>query len=602
MKSPKFRLRKQDLESVITTSNIKTTWKGTVRDAMKRQFIEDPVEFLDINLSISSVASNLTTLVVDGEYVPHVPTRILSEKSKGLCRQIVVPHPYDCLVLQCLSNNLYPFLKKNAPHNSAYYQPDRGFNSKIANKTGYSGLQAWLNFQKAILEFSKTRPIVVVSDIANYYDTINYHSLRNVLANYIPDQKESVLDLTLHILGYMLWQPDYMPRIEVGLPQVDLDAPRLLAHTFLYELDRFLATTKNIDYARFMDDIDIGVDSIEQAKVILRDIDLTLHSRHVRLNAGKTRILVGDEIPAHFKIRENLLLKVLTEWAEANPTEIARTRRLLGYLLRRWERTGTFDFGNGEKILKRLLNYAADYGLEIGKSTIQRFLRMRPSVREEVFRYVSRIGGGEKYLGDLTDYIGSGLVVDDASALLFAYAVVEMRIPKKAKARKILAKTALELCKNSRAGAWIYAGLWILSKFGTERQIWDAICATYRVWQPDYRLGRVVGGLESVLVKQNENLRELIRSSRNLGAAEVIEFFDAIRLDPKKANAIWSYIAAINPSYPLRITHAKWIVVLSVLRSSVVPLTQRQKLRNIHWSALSDHHYAVKVRAVTALT
>ena len=37
MKSPKFRLRKDDLSTVVTAPNIKSVWKNTVREAMKHQ-------------------------------------------------------------------------------------------------------------------------------------------------------------------------------------------------------------------------------------------------------------------------------------------------------------------------------------------------------------------------------------------------------------------------------------------------------------------------------------------------------------------------------------------------------------------------------------
>ena len=46
--------------------------------------------------------------------------------------------------------------------------------------------------------------------------------------------------MLIFVLSDLLWQPDYSPRIEVGLPQMNLDAPRLLAHCFLYELDSLL--------------------------------------------------------------------------------------------------------------------------------------------------------------------------------------------------------------------------------------------------------------------------------------------------------------------------------------------------------------------------
>ena len=125
----------------------------------------------------------------------------------------------------------------------------------------------------------------MVTDIANYYDFISYEHLRNILAD-LSLAKEHALDLLIYSLSCMLWQPDYMPRVPVGLPQMNLDAPRLLAHCFLFEIDKFLDSVSAADFARFMDDIDIGVDSISEARDILKNLDLALQTRQVRLNSG----------------------------------------------------------------------------------------------------------------------------------------------------------------------------------------------------------------------------------------------------------------------------------------------------------------------------
>ena len=90
-------------------------------------------------------------------------------------------------------------------------------------------------------------------------------------------------------------QPDYSPRVEIGLPQINLDAPRLLAHCFLYELDAFLDNHSDRDFVRYMDDIDVGVDSVVEARKTLQSIDLVLQTKQVRLNSGKTKILTQAE-------------------------------------------------------------------------------------------------------------------------------------------------------------------------------------------------------------------------------------------------------------------------------------------------------------------
>src|SRR5262249_12724627 len=130
--------------------------------------------------------------------------------------------------------------------------------------------------------------------------------------------REHALDLLLYTLTSMLWQPDYMPRVPVGLPQCNLDAPRLLAHCFLFEIDRLFVSKSHVEYARYMDDMDIGVDSIKEAKEVLRDLDLSLQTRQVRLNSGKTKILGEAEARSHFKIRENAIVDALADRMNAS--------------------------------------------------------------------------------------------------------------------------------------------------------------------------------------------------------------------------------------------------------------------------------------------
>ncbi len=119
--------------------------------------------------------------------------------------------------------------------------------------------------------------------------------------------------MLIHVLSSLLWQPDYMPHVEIGLPQMNLDAPRLLAHCFLYELDKFLASDSNRDFVRFMDDIDVGVDRISEAKQVLKSMDLVLQTKQIRLNSGKTLILRKDAAAKHFRIVQNARLNTLTD-------------------------------------------------------------------------------------------------------------------------------------------------------------------------------------------------------------------------------------------------------------------------------------------------
>jgi hypothetical protein len=238
---------------------------------------------------------------------------------------------------------------------------------------------AWLAFQQTIFG----SPIPKNSDIANYYDFISYEHLRNILAS-LSVVKEHALDLLIYTLSSMLWQPDYMPRVPIGLPQMNLDAPRLLAHCFLFEIDEFLESFPNADYARFMDDIDIGINSLSEAREVIKNLDLALQTRQLRLNSGKTRILTEMEARKHFKIRENAWIGILADRIhsrKANKAALFNERRKIELSIRAGLRRDTFSSGSGDKILKRLVNLARETSAHITDDHFFHILANWPTLR-----------------------------------------------------------------------------------------------------------------------------------------------------------------------------------------------------------------------------
>jgi hypothetical protein len=50
--------------------------------------------------------------------------------------------------------------------------------------------------------------------------------------------RKGVMDLLFYMLEAFVWRPEYIPLSGVGLPQINFDAPRLLAHCYLFPADR----------------------------------------------------------------------------------------------------------------------------------------------------------------------------------------------------------------------------------------------------------------------------------------------------------------------------------------------------------------------------
>jgi len=152
---------------------------------MRRQPIPDSLEHLDFHVRLDAICTTIEAEVLTGAYIPNSPIRFLSEKSKGLCRQLVIPSVKDALILQTLSDALWSEIRTKAPTKKSFYAPSDHQFSKIikGHANEYGSVNAWLAFQESIFGFAKSKKFIVVTDIANYYDSISYDHLRNILAD-----------------------------------------------------------------------------------------------------------------------------------------------------------------------------------------------------------------------------------------------------------------------------------------------------------------------------------------------------------------------------------------------------------------------------------
>lgn len=158
MKSPRFDTRAAPLRRIFSRQNLENIWRTKVRVAMRDQFLNDGIEHFDFHVSRRLECQKLSRLILCGDYIPERAQRILVEKSKGLCRQLVIPSVRDALVLQCLSDALYQEIRNRAPTRRAFYEPkDHTFSTQ---RSSYGTFASWLNFQKELFNFSQNRPFI----------------------------------------------------------------------------------------------------------------------------------------------------------------------------------------------------------------------------------------------------------------------------------------------------------------------------------------------------------------------------------------------------------------------------------------------------------
>jgi hypothetical protein len=398
------------------------------------------------------------------------------------------------------------------------------------------------------------------------------------------------------VLSELNWQPDYMPRVGVGLPQIDLDAPRLLAHCFLYELDKIMSRRTDVDYVRFMDDIDIGVDSIPAAKRVLRDIDLTLHSRQVRLNAGKTAILSHTDALKHFKIAENEQIDAIEAGAKEaikNNKALAEFQSGINSVITDWFDNGVFDTGNGDKILKRLFNLAIRFKATVSQRIMTDCLFRRPSVRDAVYRYMCYTSPNMDALHCILDYLESDHAIDDASYIDFANYVVDStcQFDQNAVFRINSMLDGLTLLKTENM---LYVVLKVLSKIGDAPRIEKVVDATYEYWKTDVFNGRLIGSFWPIVfgTSYENKYANIINRSRNIGAIDVFAYLSQTADNRNRFMSVRSIIKARNDSFPNKISHSKFVVLHSVLHGHAVSDPEKLELRQVHRVATKDPYYA----------
>lgn len=431
-----------------------------------------------------------------------------------------------------------------------------------------------------------------MTDVANYYDFIIHSFLRSILSDY-GLEKEHALDLLLFILDATLWRPDYMPNIGIGLPQMDFDAPRLLAHTHLFEVDALFANDASVDYARYMDDIDFGVDSIAKAKTVLRDLDLALQTRNLRLNSGKTKILTAEQAFEHFCIRENAAVDKLPEriagrtfllyWEEFY-------RKFVPWVLHRGLRRGAFEAGNGSKIVKRLLTKIGALQAGIPDGVFRALLYEHPGLRPNLFRAWSAGPISPSQIDILSGFLQSGQAVDDLVFVSSVMALVNSTFLSPLSNKHFV---FLRFALGDGSPAQTYALMMLTARFETSSLLLWEIKDKREIWSKNIFLGRLVAGFSPLFRHTAEwsEFHDLIVRWSGPEVLSVLDFHEEIASKSVSFKKVRAFLEAANPSLGVGVSFAKVMMILSAIDNSSLKKSDRAKLVAKVPSMMRDYHY-----------
>ena len=384
--------RSKELNKLFTKKRMVVLWRKLVKDQMRSLDIKDLHDYYDFNFAIESKVDTIIEKVLSGLYRAEAPLVYKMEKKYGVCRHLMIPSPSDALVFQVLTDELNDALINAQPSKGAFYSRDRHFLSLPHEKkeaASYPWYILWPKFQEKVWNFSKSYKFIVTTDLANYFDNIGLRELRHVVSS-LAKTKEVYLDLMFSLIEDLSWRPDYLPTSNKGLPTINIEAPRLLSHSLLFEVDDVLKDRTSDNFVRWMDDINFGVDKEIDANVILGEINDVLKSRGLALNLAKTAILSPKEAQFHFMFKENVRLTKVQKRAESLKTEKAKHNLAIKTNKEFKIHLRTCKARNKDKVTKRYLTILGKLEVPVAINLSVDLFVQNPGMRMSVLTYISK--------------------------------------------------------------------------------------------------------------------------------------------------------------------------------------------------------------------
>lgn len=602
--TPRLGARRGAIAKAFSITAMERAWSTYVRDGLRKQEILDLHDYLDFHRNRAPVFSSLSKEIVQGHYAPASSHPVRVEKKHGVTRTLVIPCPEDAVLLQCLVEAIYPAARNKQPSRNAFFSRSHGFaKPELRFYADYIWFRRWAVFSKMRFDMVSAHRFICVTDIANYFDNIDYRHLRNVITT-LDAFDEVILDLLFLILDTISWRPDYLPSPGKSLPQVNFDAPRLLSHVFLFEVDAFLKERTRDQFVRWVDDITVAVDSRSEGKEVLRDLDELLMTRGLRLNSGKTVILSPTEAREYFWQAENQFLDEQRKAIDAAKGDERALSRIRRRLRRRFD--ALFDsakrIGHWDKVIKRYISLFAQLedGFLIRRTKV--ILETEPGLREAFWRYLSSVGPDGKAFEGVRSYLIGDHALDDASIFQAAHALVWWQVRPSSSLHRRIRQLGVDLGSAafvSKSPIFFLASLWILGKYGFRSHIVELIERHKDTWRVSSFLSRQVASIFPKFRKHGRRagVRKLIEKHKHPSATSVLLSLDAIELSgPQVSPDLLGYV--LNGKNRRQYTLQRFLICLQVLSASRIPVPRRKALRKEILKYVTDPLYTAVLRAL----
>lgn len=586
MQTERFnRLRKSFLSKIFEKRTIIDTWRKIVRDQLRKLDIKDLYDHYDFNYNIEARALAIRSEILNGTYKTSQTLIYRIEKKFGICRHLIIPQPIDALVLQVLVENISDNILEKQPSTNAYYSRDKhnAFKPHEFDDYGMTWRQQWKELQKQIYNFNEEKDLIVVTDISNYYDSIDMKELRKVFTSY-SQIDEVVADLLFRIVEEITWKPDYLPYSGRCLPTTTIEGIRLLAHSFLFEIDEVLKQKTNNSFTRWMDDIVIGVDTKSEAIETLSAVSDMLKTRGLALNLAKTNIYTDKEGFFHFQIANNRYIDSIENIKPDNPNYKKISSDLYKSFKSHFKEQ---EAKYWDKVAKRYITTLGKFQVKKLLNDIPKIYVDFPSLRPNLLLYLFKSGYSKKAADVVIEILKTIEIFDDLSLFQLCYLVTEWEIPVNDENKEFLEN--FEQLINSfsvkrKISSDFYCVLWFKAKYNHPDELLHFIQKFENIWQSDTFLRRQATAILSRLLKTNSKVVEKILFNQissgitntvTLGT-QLLQFAELETLDQK----LTYYLFPNKPQRPYPLS--KFLVLCSILNSEKIRNDETVKAKIKH--------------------
>lgn len=510
-----------------------------------------------------------------GNYQVSQPLIYRIEKKYGICRHLVIPQPGDALVLQTLVEHIADKILKNQPSENAYYSRDKtnmAFPHLVEmDEYGLNWREQWKKMQKQIYHFQEEKELIVVTDLSNYYDSIDLVELRKVFTSFSKID-EVLIDLLFRIIQEISWRPDYLPYSKRGLPTTNIEGIRLLAHSFLFEVDEVIKQKSGDSFTRWMDDITIGVNSKKEAVETISSISDMVKSRGLALNLSKTNIYNADEGYYHFQIEANRYIDNIENLKKGDKGFKKVKKELHSRFKKHFKDQGAKYW---DKVTKR---YITTYG-KLKSTSLLYVLKDKyinyPSIRSNLLIYLSSMGYGKRTSQIILEIIDEIEIYDDLSLYQICQLVTAWEVPITEESKLFLTEFESKLISFSfkrKQSSDFYCVLCFKAKYNHHEDLLKFVDKYKNLWQADTFLRRqVTAVLSRLLITNSRHIENLLYNQISSGipntvtlANQILSFSDFDSID-KRLNP-YLFPENIQRPYPL----PKFLVLCSVLNSEKI--------------------------------